>query len=475
MRRLVECVPNFSEGREAKVVEQIVEAIESVEGVSVLDRQMDPDHHRSVVTFAAEPEQAGEAAVRAVARAADLIDLNRHRGEHPRIGACDVAPFVPLEGVTLEECVTLAHRTGQEIWRRCGVPVYYYEAAARDPERVSLEKIRRGQFEGLREEVKANPARRPDVGGPELHPTAGATVVGARKFLIAYNVYLATADVQMARRIAKRVRASSGGLPAVKAMGVEARGRAQVSMNLTDFETTPLHVVLEAVRREAAAEGTAVESSEIVGLIPREALVSAAAGLLQVENFHPGQVLENRLAERRASGLGEFLDEIAAPTPTPGGGSAAAAAGALAASLGLMVAGLAAKKRDLPAALPGGLREARVFLETAVRRDAEAYRAVREAYRLPKEQRAGPLEAALKGAALVPLEVAEHVAGLEPLLARLREISPAAMHSDLDTARALASAAIEGARANVAINLDGIQDPEFRRQIERRLGAVPSR
>lgn len=297
MKRLIECVPNFSEGRDFAVVEEIVRAMQSVEGIVVLGREMDRDHNRSVVTFVGPAERVSEAAVRGVARAAELIDLNRHTGEHPRIGAADVVPFVPLEGTTMEECVALAHRTGEEIWRRCGVPVYYYEAAARSPERANLADLRRGQFEGLREEVRTNPARRPDVGGPDLHRTAGATVVGARKFLIAYNIYLATADVAAARRIARKVRASSGGLPFVKAMGVEVKGRAQVSMNLSDFEQTPVHVVFEAVKREAQAEGAAVESSEIIGLIPKKALEMAGAFFLQVENFHPGLVLENRLAE----------------------------------------------------------------------------------------------------------------------------------------------------------------------------------
>ncbi len=464
--RLVECVPNFSEGRNPAVVEQIVQAIQSVPGVRILDREMDRDHHRSVVTFVAPVETAVEAMVRGVGRAAELIDLNRHAGEHPRIGAADVAPFVPLEGVTLEECVALAHRAGEEIWRRWGVPVYYYEAAARDPERAALEKIRRGQFEGLREEVKTNPARRPDVGGPELHPTAGAVVVGARKFLIAYNIYLETAEVETARRIARRVRASSGGLPCVKAMGVLAGGRAQVSMNLTDFETTPVHVVFEAVRREAEREGTAVASSEIVGLIPRKALEGAAAGLLRVENFHPGLVLENRLAETAPSGLGEFLDRLAAPTPTPGGGSAAAAAGALAAALGMMVSGLASKKGVAAAeGLGAKFREAREFFELAVERDAEAYDAVRRAWRKPAAER----EAALRAAAGVPLEVFERTRTLSALLRELQSAAPPAMRSDVETALALAEAAARGARANVEVNLEGIADEEFRRLARGRL------
>ncbi|HYM11818.1 MAG TPA: glutamate formimidoyltransferase [Bryobacterales bacterium] len=475
MTRLVECVPNFSEGRDPALVEEIVSAIRSVEGVAVLDREMDADHNRSVITFAGPPEAVVEAAVRAVERAAARIDLNHHRGAHPRIGAADVVPFVPLAGVTLAECVELARRAGEEIWRRCRVPVYYYEAAARVPERASLENIRRGQFEGLREEVKVNPARRPDVGGPELNPTAGATVVGARKFLIAYNIYLATADVGVAKRIAKKIRTSSGGLPCVKAMGVEARGRAQVSMNLTDFEETPPHAVFEAVQREAAAEKTSIASSQIIGLIPKRALEMAAAFYLQVENFEPRLLLENRLAEALAAspgpgGLAEFLDQVAAPTPVPGGGSAAAAAAALAASLGAMVAGLASKKKDAPSDLAPLLAEfesRRRFFEQAVWRDAAAYQAVCAARHDPVAR-----EAALQAAAAVPLEVAEAAASLRPPLRRLRALAPAAMHSDLAVAEALLNAALAGARANVEVNLAGIQDATFRSHVQQRLASL---
>ena len=342
-RTIVECVPNFSEGRDASKVDAIVEAIRSVAGIAILDREMDADHNRSVVTFAGRAEAVVEAAFRGVAKAVELIDLTRHTGVHPRIGAADVVPFVPVEGVTLEDCVRLAERAAKQIWERLRVPVYLYEAAARRPENANLENIRRGQFEGLREEVRTNPARRPDFGEAELHPTAGATVVGARKFLIAYNINLATPDVDIAKRIAKAIRFSSGGFRYVKAMGVPlaSRNLAQVSMNLTDFEQTPVHRVFEAVRNEAARYGVAVAGSEIVGLVPKKALEMTAEWYLRAENFRPDLVLENRLAASQPGGLNEFLDELAAPTAVPGGGSAAAAAGAMAAALGAMVGGLA--------------------------------------------------------------------------------------------------------------------------------------
>jgi glutamate formiminotransferase len=308
--QLVECVPNFSEGRDRALVDALVSAVSSVAGVVVLDREMDADHNRSVITFAGPPGAVAEAAFRVVDRAATLIDLNRHTGVHLRIGATDVLPFVPVEGVTIEECVELAVSTAERIWRQLGIPVYLYEAAARTPDRVNLENIRRGQFERLREEVRSNPARKPDFGDAALHPTAGATVVGARKFLIAFNINLATGDVDIAKRIAKTIRSSSGGLPYVKAMGValESRNLAQVSMNLTDFEQMPVHRVFEAVRAEAERYGVAIAGSEIIGLIPRKAVEMEPEFFLNVENFHSGLVLENRLEDAaRFSGLGETV------------------------------------------------------------------------------------------------------------------------------------------------------------------------
>lgn len=297
---LVECVPNFSEGRDTAKIDAIAEAIRTA-GAIILDRTSDPDHNRSVVTFAAPAGVVEEAAFHAVRQAVASIDLRLHSGGHPRIGAADVVPFIPLRGVMLEDCARLAERTGRRIWEELGVPVYLYEAAARRPECRNLADIRRGNFEGLREEVLTNPARRPDFGGPALHPSAGAVVVGARQFLIAFNVNLATSDVEIARRIARKVRFSSGGLPAVKAMGVllASRNLAQVSMNLTDFERTPVDVAFEAVCAEAAREGVGIVSSELIGLIPKKALEMVAARYLKIEDFNASMVLENRLEERR--------------------------------------------------------------------------------------------------------------------------------------------------------------------------------
>ena len=293
---ILECVPNFSEGTDAGVVLEIVRAMQ-VEGVRLLDYSLDADHNRSVVTVAGTPAQVVEAAVRAAGKAAQLIDLTRQTGVHPRIGAADVVPFVPVSGVSIAEAAVLARQAGLQIWRRFGVPVYFYGAAAARPDRVHLEDVRRGQFEGLREATLKDTQRRPDVGGPELHGTAGASVVGARSFLIAYNIYLApNAEISHARAIARDIRASSGGMQGVKALGVLANGRAQVTMNITDFHLTPLPSVYAAVERLAREHGTSLGEGELIGLIPQEAYDPNAAWIQGIPGFDPAEkVLEQRL------------------------------------------------------------------------------------------------------------------------------------------------------------------------------------
>jgi glutamate formiminotransferase len=293
--QIVECVPNFSEGTDETKIRQIVQAMQ-VPGVLLLDWSMDPDHNRSVVTVAGPPDAVREAAVRAVGKAAELIDLTRQTGVHPRIGAADVVPFVPVLNVKLEQCALLARQAGAEIWKRYKVPVYFYEAAAARPDRALLEDVRRGQFEGLREAAVKDAARRPDVGGPGLHSTAGATAVGARRFLVAYNIYLDKPDVAAARAIARDLRASGGGMHGVKALGVLAHGRAQVSMNITDFRTTPVRQVFEMVRKLAARHGAAPETGELIGLIPADAYEPESEWARQISGFDPeAKVLERRL------------------------------------------------------------------------------------------------------------------------------------------------------------------------------------
>ena len=427
---LVECVPNFSEGRDKAKVDAIVDAMK-IDGVYLLDREMDADHNRCVITIVGDRDAIQEAAIRGVGKASELIDLCQHQGAHPRMGAADVVPFIPIEGVTIEDCVTIAKNVAAEIWKRYEVPVYLYEAAAATPERQNLENIRRGQFEGIRAEIATNPARRPDIGDPRVHPTAGCTVVGARKPLIAYNVFLNTPDVDIAKKIAKVIRASNGGFRFVKGAGFLVRGQAQVSMNLTDFEQTPIHRVFEAVKREAARYGVVPVSSEIVGLIPKNALEQAAEWFLQVENFDSSLILENRLASVMGgktavgglrAGVEPFIEQLAAPTATPGGGSAAAAGAAMAAGLANMVASMSRGKKAYAQYEPqlseaiSRLSYLREELKAAIDADAESYNLVMKAYKDSKAaaQPDSLIEPALKQATSVPLGVAERAQGSGP-------------------------------------------------------------
>jgi glutamate formiminotransferase len=495
-------VPNFSEGRDTSKVEAIVAAMSGVTGVYVLDREMDADHNRCVVTLAGEPDAVAEAALRGAGKAMELIDLTKHTGAHPRVGATDVLPFIPIDGVTIEDCVALARRVGHELWARHRIPVFFYEAAATRPDRVNLENVRRGQFEALREEMKNNHDRQPDVGEPKVHPTAGVTVVGARKFLVAYNVNLNTADISIANKIAKAIRFSSGGLRHVKSMGVElkARNLAQVSINLTDFEQTPMHRVYEMVKREAARYGVMPVGSEIVGLVPKKAIEMAADFFLQLENFSPAQVFENKLQaaltgvpletakDGKLAGLARpFLDAVAAPTATPGGGSVSAFAGAMAAALGQMVAGLSRKKKaqaafvDKLSTALDELRRTAEELTDAIDLDAASYDAVMAAFKLPQgdaketRTREETIQEATRGAVEVPLHVAERTVALFERLGQLEAIAAASMRSDLKVARYMAAAGARGALANVEINLDGMTDAGYVQSMRAKAAALRER
>ncbi|HEY6351832.1 MAG TPA: glutamate formimidoyltransferase [Candidatus Angelobacter sp.] len=485
---LVESVPNFSEGRNKAVVDAIVEAMK-LPGVYLLDREMDSDHNRSVITLLGDRETIAEAVIRGVGKAAELIDLNHHQGAHPRIGATDVVPFIPIEGVTIEDCVAIARRVGEEIWKRFQVPVYLYDAAATRPERQNLEDIRRGQYEGLREAIVHDAARRPDFGEPRLHATAGATVVGARKALIAYNIFLNTAAVTIAKNIAKAIRFSSGGLRYVKAAGFAVRGLAQVSMNLTDFEQTPVARVFEFVRREAARYGVLPLSSEIVGLVPKKALEQAAEWFLQVENFDSSMILENRLAAVMGgklavgglrAGAEPFIEQLAAPTATPGGGSASAAAGAMAAALGSMVAGLSRGKKaylqyeQRLSEVIAQLAQLREELKSAIDADAESYNQVMAAYKQAKAMSDGEglVDSAMKTATLVPLETAQRCREVAKLIESLGPITNPNMASDLTVASALAEAGVKGALSNVEINLSSLKDAGFVADVRSKLGEL---
>ncbi len=485
MQQLIECVPNFSEGRNEDTVRALVAAVRSVRGVFLLDEEMDRDHHRSVLTFAGPPEAVAEAAFQATKVAIDLIDLRQHQGGHPRVGATDVVPFVPVRGATMEDCVALAKKLGKRIGEELSVPVFLYERAASRPDRAPLEAIRRGGLEGLADRMR-EPAWAPDFGPPTLHPTAGATVVGARPPLIAYNVNLQTDDLAIAKAIAKTIRASSGGLPSLKAIGVALPSRrlVQVSMNLTNFEETPIQVAFEAVRREAERLGVQVVGSEVIGLVPQKALVQVSEWYLKLDRFDLAQVLEARMEkvlahEAQTAGqtvppvgsdqgfvLSGFIDAVSAGTPTPGGGSVAALAGSLAAALGVMACRIGPPDQAKPSVgrsesadelerTERRLIEISARLQALVQADAEAYERVLQAYRLPKSDPARPdrISTGLYAATEVPLETASLACEAAGLLRSLIPRTKPSVASDLKVGLFMARAAIQGGLENVVANL----------------------
>lgn len=490
MQPLVECVPNFSEGRRQDVVEQICARIRSVPGVRLLDVETDPDHNRAVVTFVGGPEAVGEAAFRAAQEAAALIDMREHRGEHPRMGATDVIPFVPVQGVTMEKCADLARAVGRRIGAELGIPVYLYEEAATRTERRNLANVRRGEYEGLARQIGDDPDRAPDF-GPAVMGPAGATAVGARPFLIAYNVTLGTDRLEVAEKIARAVRHSSGGLRHVKAMAValDRPDQVQVSMNLTDFRRTPIHRVMALIRAEAAHHGVPVLESEIVGLVPAEALFDVAKYELQLRSFGLDQVLENRLgAGEHERGLGAdlpraFLARVAAGTATPGGGSVAALSGALAAALTRMVANLtvgrkryASFQEEMVEAEAAVARLQEELLELAMR-DAAAFDAILEAYRLAKgtEQeeavRRQAIQQATREAARVPLTTAERAVKVLELLMRIAAVANVNALTDAAVAVAMGRSAVQGAAANVRVNIEALEDAALAGQFEAQISS----
>lgn len=473
MTTLIECIPNFSEARRPEIIDQIVAAITSVDGARLLDRSSDLDHNRTVITFAGSPLAVEEAAFRAIHTAAELIDLNNHQGEHPRIGATDVVPFVPLSDASMEECIAIAKRLGQRVGSELNIPVYLYEAAATRPERANLETIRKGQYEGLKAEIESNPERHPDFGPAKLGG-AGATVIGARNPLVAFNVYLTTSDVDIAKKIAKAIRHSSGGLRYVKGLGLLVEGRAQVSMNLTNFRETPIARVVETIRREAQRYGVGIHHTELVGLIPQEALSDAAIWYMQLDQFDKSQVLESRLFDAHASTTAgnrpSFIEELAAPTPTPGGGSAAAYAGAMGAALVAMVAGVTIGKKKY-ADVEAEMQAVRVVAENlrkeltqAVDDDASAFEALMGTFKLPKETevektaRSAAILNATLNAAHIPLHVAEKVVKVMGLALKCAKKGNVNAVSDAMSGFALCRASLTAAGYNVKINLNSLED-----------------
>lgn len=469
---LVECVPNFSEGRDAAILDALRAALTAVPGVRLLDVQADPSHNRSVFTFVAPPDAAVSAAFGAVAVARERIDLTKHRGEHPRMGATDVVPFIPVRDVTMADCVALAKRLAERVGRELEIPVFLYANAAARPERERLPDIRKGEFEGLRARIGTDPAVAPDFGPPRIHPTAGATAIGARPFLVAYNIYLDSGDVGIAKEIAKQIRTSSGGLPAVQASGFDVGGRAQVSMNLLDIDVTSPATVFAAVQTAAAARGISVLKSEIVGLIPERGILGAGAEALKLPDAAE-HLLEAKIRAAEGPTLDGWIEELAGASPVPGGGSAAALAGALAGALVAMVARLTIGRKAY-AVVEARAQAIRTEAETLrgdlrrlVDEDAAAYADVSEAYKAPKEDptRAARIDAALLGAAQPPLEVARRADRLIGLAREIGTIGNKNARSDAKVAEELARAALAGAVENVRVNVAAVSEASLGRSL----------
>ena len=464
---LVECVPNFSEGKDPATIDALRSAITGVAGVQLLDVQSDPAHNRSVFTFVGNPTAVVDAAFAAIRVATERIDLTRHSGEHPRMGATDVVPFVPVAGITMEECVDLARRLGERVGKELAIPVFLYAKAATRPEHERLPDIRKGEFEGLRERTLES-----DFGPKKAHPTAGATAIGARPFLVAFNVYLDTQEIAVAKEIAKQIRTSSGGLPGVQASGFIVDGLAQVSMNLLDIDITSPAVVFNAIKARAEKQGVGVQYSEIVGLIPERALVGAAESLLRLSNAGD-HILETKIraalpaaVPSAGPSLDGWIDELAGGAPTPGGGSAAALAGTLAAALVAMVARLTVGKKAY-AAVDAQAREIlaeaeqlRGELRRLVDEDAAAYEGVSRAYKIPKDDagRAHAIDDALLAAARPPAEVVKRGRRLLALAQTIEHIGNKNAVSDARVAGMLARTAIDGATENVNANLAALSD-----------------
>jgi glutamate formiminotransferase/formiminotetrahydrofolate cyclodeaminase len=488
--KLIECVPNFSEGRRKEVIDAIVAEAKS-RSVKVLDIESDADHNRSVLTFVGEPEAVKEAALAVSGKAIELIDLNKHEGQHPRMGAVDVIPFIPISDVTMAECVQLTKEFANEFASRFKVPVFLYEEAATRPDRRNLADVRKGEFEGLREEIGKNPDKKPDFGPNAIHPTAGATAVGARQILIAYNVNLGTNNLDVAKKIAKQVRGKDGGLSAVKALGFDLkdRGIVQVSMNMIDYKASQLFKAFELVKTLAEQQGVEVLESEIVGLVPTEALIDTAEFYLRLRGFNKNQILERRIGATQGNRLIEmsltnFAGEVASDKPVPGGGSVSAFAGSLAASLVSMVCRLALKK---PEQEKNWKTAKEVFAESEslqkdllalVDEDSQSFASLMQAYRLPKEneqekrKRAEEIQNRLKGATEVPLKTAERAGRILSAARGLAEFANENTFSDLQTAIFVAQASALGAISNVTINLAGIKDQDYQKRIRMKTDAI---
>ena len=468
MQQIIECVPNFSDGRNPRIYNGIADTISSVNGVHVLGVSADPDHNRTVITYVGDLASVEEAAFRAISYAAEHINLDQHSGEHPRLGATDVFPFIPVKGASVTDCVDLVNRLSQRVGDELGIAVYLYGESATRPERQKLSSIRKGEYELWKEEVATNPTRLPDFGPAEPKPW-GATVIGVRPFLIAYNIYLNTDKVEIADQIARDIRFIGGGLRFLQAKGFLVEGQAQVSMNLTNFEKTPIYRVQEMVRREAARYGLAITKSELVGLTPQKAFIDAAKYYLQVDGMDDSQILEHRLQEEaeKEIRLADFVGSVASKQPTPGGGSVAALAGSLAAALAQMVAGLTAGRKkyaavDAPAqAVLAEAENLRLELTAAIAEDAASFEQLMAVWRdkeMDELAKVVAVEQATIGTGNVPLRVARLSRDAANLAQQMAQIGNVNAVSDAAAGAIMAHAAVQAATLNVKINGVGLQD-----------------
>jgi glutamate formiminotransferase/formiminotetrahydrofolate cyclodeaminase len=482
MEKIVECIPNFSEGRDQDKLDQILAEIKSA-GVELLDQEKDADHNRAVVTFVGEPEAVLEAAFRGIKKASELIDLTKHRGEHPRMGATDVVPFVPISNITTRECVEMAKRLAKRVAEELKIPVYLYEAAATRPDRANLATIRKGEFEGLRDEIATNPERRPDFGEPKIHPTAGATVIGARFPLIAFNMNLNTADVSIAQKIAQAIRFGSGGYRYTKSLGfmLKEENLAQISCNMTNYTKTPLHRVFETVKREAARYGVTIKESEIVGLVPEKALIDTAIYYLQLDRFNENQILEFKLHGKGSKqSIMDFLHVLALARPTPGGGSVAALEAALGTALLSMVTGITAKKTKDKELLDfhGFLKLSTYEFHKFIDKDKLAFDKVLKAFKLAddteeeKKDKEITVQRAYKHAASVPFEVCKKILFIYPYARTLAQKGLKNAISDVGVALYSLHSGFMAARVNVLINLNSIKDAEFNESVKTELDSL---
>jgi len=472
MAKLVECVPNFSEGRRPEVIDEICNAITSEDGVVLLDKEMDVDHNRAVVTFVCHPGKAVEAAFRGYRKAAELIDMTVHKGEHPRMGACDVCPFIPISEMTIGDAVELANQLGKKVGEELQIPVYLYEDAATTPNRKNLAKVRSGEYEGIRDSIETDKSRKPDYGPARMNLKSGSTAIGVRFPLVAFNVYLGTNKKWIADKIADAVRSLRGGYRFVKALGFEIKERdqVQISMNLVNYTKTPIFRVFETIKSEATRYGVNVTSSEVIGLLPNDAIVDVADFYLRLENFSKAQILEEKLKDAMGamSAQGEsFYDEVASSSPAPGGGSVSASAGVLSAALTAMVCRLTVGKKQYKdvkeelSDIRDRVDKLQAELTKLIDDDKEAFDAVMAAFKVSGPEKEEAVEKATQHASEVPLTVMKKALEVMEMALVVAEKGNVNSISDVGVAGLMGQAAIEGAGYNVRINLGSLKDKEF--------------